>query len=310
MTRLLISLVLVAATGHVAAERQAPAERPPGRLLIDAVAVDKDGAPVSDLRKDEVEVWIAGYRVPIETFAVVTPATDPSAGRQIVLLLDDVTLPLVAVPRVREVARRFVNAMSPGDRMSIVTLNRSLIESTDYRAQLLQRIDSYNGQMSGFHMIDRIGEHVLTTIASLAHRLAEAPERRKTIVAIGSSWLFDAPIPPPSLGRDARPQWLDAMRTMALANVTLYVIDPGGVGAAPTFGGSSGFSRETGGQTFANTNDLSAAADRIMREAATYYLIGVADPPVQRQADLRELDVRSLRRGVSIRARRAVPGKR
>ena len=100
------------------------------------------------------------------------------------------------------------------------------------------------------------------------------------------------------------------MRAMASANATLYVIDPGGLGTSRMLGGSSGFARETGGYAFLNTNDVSGAADRILREAGSYYLIGVADPPVGRKADLRDLDVRVLRRGVTIRARKAVAGAR
>lgn len=101
------------------------------------------------------------------------------------------------------------------------------------------------------------------------------------------------------------------MRAMAAANAALYVIEPGGVGAAPfAFSGSSGLAAETGGHAFVNTNDLAGAADRIMREAGNYYLITVADPPVQRNADLRDVEVKSLRDGVTVRARRAVPGKR
>ena len=75
-----------------------------------------------------------------------------------------------------------------------------------------------------------------------------------------------------------------------------------------TAGGTTGFAGDTGGYTFLNTNDLNAAADRIIRDAGNYYLIRVVDPPVGRKAELRELDVRVLRRGASIRVRRAIPG--
>ena len=97
---------------------------------------------------------------------------------------------------------------------------------------------------------------------------------------------------------------------MAVAHGALYVIDPGGVGTSRTIGGASGFARETGGYAFANTNGLNEAADHVMREAGSYYLISVGDPPVGRQSDLRELDVRGLRKGVTVRARRAIPGAR
>jgi hypothetical protein len=88
------------------------------------------------------------------------------------------------------------------------------------------------------------------------------------------------------------------------------VVDPAGLGMSRTFSGSSGFARETGGYTFANTNDVDGAAERIMREAGYYYVIQITDPPVGRKADLRELDVRVLRRGITVRARRAIPGGR
>ena len=300
----------MAALGSVSVPPQAHLERASGHLFIDAVAVDRNGTPVPDLRREELEVWIGGYRVPIETLTAVTPANDEPGGRSIVLVLDDVTLEPALVPRAREVARRFVNTMSPEDQIAIVTLNGAVMESTGDHARLLRSVDAYTTRASGVMRLDTLGEHVLGTIASLSRQLAEASDRRKTIVAIGAAWLFDTPIPPPTIGRDLRREWTDAMRAMALANVTLYVIDPAGVGASRTDGGASGFARETGGFTFANTNDLNGAADRIMREAGSYYLIEVADPPVGRKADLRELDVRVLRRGVSVRARRAIPGAR
>lgn len=308
MAHRLASLALVAAIASVEARGQTLPERVSGHLLIDAVAVDRAGMPVTDLRPGEFEVWIGGYRVPLTSLTAVTPASD--AARSIVLLLDDVTLDPALVPRAREAARRFVSRMLPGDQMTVVTLSGQSVESTGDRARLLQSLDAYNVRATGIMRIDTLAEHVLGTISSVSRQLTEAREHRKAIVAIGPSWIFDTPIPPPTIGRDLRREWTDAMRAMAFANVTLYVIDPSGVGGSRTNGGASGFARETGGFTFANTNDLNDAADRIMREAGSYYVIDVVDPPVGRKSELRELDVRVLRRGVSVRARRAIPGGR
>jgi len=107
---------------------------------------------------------------------------------------------------------------------------------------------------------------------------------------------------------DPRKQWVAAMQAMALANVNLYVIDPAGVAPSRADTGGAGLARETGGFAYLATNDLNGAADRIMREAANYYMIGVGDPPVGRGAELREVDVKVLRRGVTIRARRTITG--
>jgi VWFA-related protein len=310
MTGILIALTVTFATAFADPRAQQAVERPASHMVIDVVAQDKKGMPVTDLRREELEVWIGGYRVPFETFSAVTAGDVDRGGRLIVLVLDDYVLPPQLVPRAREAARRFVNRMSPGDQMAIVTLNGSMMESTDDRRRLLGAIDRYNSRGFGVQRIDTIGEHVLKTMSTLSRQLGAGPYGRKAIVGIGASWLFDLPIPPPSVGRDLRPEWTEAMREMAQSNVSLYVIEPGGVGISPMVGGSNGFARETGGHSFLNTNDLTGAADRIMREAANYYLIGVADPPIQRKAELRELEVKVLRPGVTVRARRAIAGSR
>ena len=118
-------------------------------IFIDAVAADKNGLPVMDLKPGEVEVWIGHFRVPIESFTVVTPSADPSAGRLTVLVLDDVTMPIQQLSRAKDVARRFVERMQPGDQMSIVNLDGSAMETTNDRSRLLRTIDAYSPRAIG-----------------------------------------------------------------------------------------------------------------------------------------------------------------
>ncbi len=276
-------------------------------IVIDAVALDRNDRPVTDLEPDDLEVWISGYRVPIGTLTPVTPGNE-RAGRSIVLVLDDVTLQPVMAARVKDIARRFVNRMLPGDELGIMTFDGGSTELTGDRARLFGMIDDYGVRASGVRRIDALGEQVLEMTGSIARHLTMPQDRRKTIVAIGSAALFDTPIPPPQIGHDLRKEWTDAVRAMAFANVDFYVIEPGGVGMSPLLAGGDGFARETGGLAFVNTNDFGGAVDRILREAGNYYIIEVADPPVRRRADLRELEIRVLRSGVTVRARRVIPG--
>jgi VWFA-related protein len=306
MTRLLLVAAVIASFAPAAPGRQ-PAGLSGPLVAIDFVAFDRNGGPVLDLKPEEVEVWIGHFRVPIDTFSIVTPATAETAGRLIVLLLDDVTIPMAATARVREVARRFVTRMAPGDRMAIVTLDGAAMESTDDSSRLLRAIDGYSLR-GGVMSIDVLGEQVLKTVSALSRQLTEAPGRRKTIVGIGAGWVFDRPIPAPTVGRDLRVEWIDAMRALAFAHANMYVIDPSGVGTARVDNGATGFAHATGGHAFVNTNNLNGAVDQILRESANYYVAAVADPPVGRGADLRELEVRVLRRGVTARARQAIPG--
>jgi len=305
MTRFLVSCAVAAALGAVVAAAQVPVEGPRTAVLIDAVAIDKNGAPVLDLKPGELEVWIGHFRVPIDTLELVTPASESHGGRLVILLLDDITVPLPQMARVQEVARRFVTRIAPDDQMAIVMLNDPIVESTNEPAKLRRAIDRYNVRATGVMRSDQLGAHVIKTVGNIARALTEAGDGRKVIVGIGSGWLFDRPIPPPSVGSDLLPEWIDAMRALSRSHATFYAIDPAGVGSARVDGGNTGFARETGGLAFINTNDLNGAADRILRESGSYYLIGTASPPVGGKG-LRELEVRSLRKGVTIRARRAI----
>ena len=286
-----------------------PPEREATRanLWIDAVAVDRQGAPVMDLRPSEFEVWISGYRVPIVDVFAATPA---GSSRSVVLLLDDAAIDHTAAMRVQEAARLFVHGMGPSDRLAVVTLHGGNVETTDDRSTLLRTIDAYRVQGVPFR-VEHAGEHVLSRLESLSRQFPETAERRKTIVAIGAGWLFDRPLPVAGL-RDLRREWVSAMRAMAATNTSLYVIDPAGLGVAPgsgAYGGDSGFARETGGHAFMNTNDIRGVVARIWGEAGSYYVLGVVDPPVQRNADLRELDVKVLRKDITVRARRGIKGR-
>jgi VWFA-related protein len=289
---------------------QTPVEPRPGRLVIDAVVLDRAGVPVLDVKPSELEVWIVGYRVPIESVTFVNPTDDVTSNRAIALLLDDINVDAAVMPRARDAARQFVNRMVPNDRIAVATLSGALLEPNADRARLLQRIDAYAPHAWSVDRLDTMGAHVLNTVTTVSRSIGQTTGGRKAIVALGPAGLFDTPIPPPTLGRDLRPEWVNAMRAMASANIALYVIDPAGVGGARTTGGDSGFARETGGVAFTNTNDMTGVADRIMRESGSYYLIELRDPPMGRQMDLRALDVRVNRPGISVRARRAVPGSR
>ena len=280
------------------------------KVRIAAVAVDRDGKPVADLRPKELELWIGIYQVPIEAVTFVSPSG--SQGRFIVLILDDATMgdvgDMAMGLRVKEAARTFVTRMGPADVMSIVGLDGGFGKPTNDRAALLQAIERYSPLGRPRMWFDRIGDHMLQSLAGIARSLVELPGR-KTIVGIGAGWIFDLPIPPPNVGRDLRSEWIAAVRSMAAADATLYVVDPGGVGRAPfAMGGANGFARETGGHAFNNTNDVNRAVERIMGESSTYYVLEASDPPIGKNAELREVDVRVSRKDVTVRARRWIAG--
>lgn len=310
MTRFILSLLVAISCGLAGPRAQGPDQKPTGGLSIDIVAIDRKGEPVRDLKAGDLEVWIGHYRAPIRTVTVVFPiAGKPQTGRLIVLLMDDVTIAPAMVPRAREAAMRFVSKAEPADRIVLTTLTGTTMDVTGDPASLRRALDAYNVRASGFDRADVLGQHMLSSLTRLAEELRETPGVRKTIVAIGSARLFDTPLPPPGLGRDVEPQWTAAMRALAFAHMHLYVIDPSGVGGGPADSGTFGFARATGGHAFINTNDMTGAADRILGDASNYYVLSVPDPPVGRNSNLREVEVRVRRPGVTILAPRAIPGR-
>jgi VWFA-related protein len=278
-----------------------------GTIRLDVVAVDERGAPVTDLKPAEFEVWISGYRAPIKDVVAVTPGTHRPT---IVLLLDNVAVGPNIMPRLKATARHFVEGMGPGEELAIVLLDGGRLAFTGDRRQLLDAIEALHPRGLPLRPEDA-GEDVLGTMEMLAGQLQERGAGRRIVVGIGAGWVFDKPLPPPGV-RDLDRRWAAAMRAMAAANVSLYVIDPVGLGAVRNTGvdgGDSGFARETGGHAFLETNDLDGAADRVRMEAGSYYILETANPPVQRNADLRKVEVKVLRKGVTVRARRGIKGR-
>ena len=89
---------------------------------------------MTDLSPKDLDIRIENYHVPVGS---LTAAADAGSerGRLIVLVLDDLAVPLDLTPRVREAAHRFVARMEPGERMAIVSLNGDRMEATaDQRA--------------------------------------------------------------------------------------------------------------------------------------------------------------------------------
>ena len=276
-------------------------------LQLDVVALDRQGNPVSDLRPTDVEVWLEGYRIPLESMTALSES-DERRRRSIALVLDDMTITPEMVPRMRQAAMRLLERMDPGERISFGLLSGGGVAMTADVAAIRQRIDRFNARATAPFRAEDLAAQVFSTLTTLAQQVAEAPGHRKTLITIGPAWVFDTPVPPAGYSRDLQKEWTAALRALASANVAVYVLDPGGVGISRATSGSAGLARDTGGHAFTNTNDLAGAVDRIMREAASYYILRFEDPPFFRTAPLRKVEVRSTRRDVSIRARQLIPG--
>lgn len=165
-----VALAVVAAGSGIAAP---PDVAPPRvRASVDVTVLDldvvatKDGRPVTDLRKEEVIVKVAGKVLPIDLFTRVagarivansdgtspSPATGPAGApppdavvpRQFLFYFDDARLLPWQRPPVLEGLRAFVARFGPTDEASVVSYNGAtnvLVPFTSSREKLLGAFD-------------------------------------------------------------------------------------------------------------------------------------------------------------------------
>jgi VWFA-related protein len=283
---------------------QQPFKAATNLVVVPVVVVDSKGAAVADLTQNDFLVREDGRPVAIETFTA--PAADAAAtdqSRFVVLVLDNLAVPAELAFRVRNIANSFVDKLGPFDVMSVIAINAGSAVTTNSKALLKQAVAKYQ-VAPGAEVMVRRAEHGLQMINSLTDQISSAPHQRKVMVFIGSAHIF-SPSERSAFSSGSNlmsSEWMDAIRATARNNVSVYVIDPRGLENAPA-DWSQSFATETGGYSWARTNNFGAAADQIWRESATYYLIGYTAPVSDDR--LHTIDVTVERKGVTVRARRA-----
>lgn len=307
-TALLAGLTLALSGWTSAAPQQPqPFTTATNLVVVPVVVVDRKGQTIPNLTAADFQVTEDGKPVAIETFIPpVAVASGPADGRFIVLVLDNLRTPAEIAFRVRDIAKRFVDRMGPLDVMTVIAINKGQAVSTTNKAALKAAIDRFQPAVGeSIRSFDQDAQHILTTIGELAAQMVEAPQRRRVMAIIGNAAAFNPQRRSAfAAGRDLAPEWLEATRTTARHNISVYTIDPHGM----TGGGYSGdystsFAAETGGWAWANTNNYAAAVEQIWREAGSYYVLGYTAPINDQK--LHAIDVKASVKDATVRARRA-----
>src|SRR5262249_15763257 len=97
---------------------------------VDVLVVDRDGRPVTDLPHTDFTVKEGGKKVDIKASAAVsgnasgnTTDSHGAAPRQLVLLLDDSSVPLGGTSVVQAMAQAILLRMRPDDDVTVIRLN-------------------------------------------------------------------------------------------------------------------------------------------------------------------------------------------
>jgi hypothetical protein len=223
--------------------------------------------------------------------------TQPDDGRVVVLLMDDIGVPVTGTSPMQQIAPAVLAPMGNGDELSVVRLSSRTDEAFGDFNTARDRIAGYRGGVQPFSRRDT-PETVLKAIVRIARQLETIDQRRKVILCLGLPSVCD--IGEPLLGGNSPfwAAWVNAIAATARANASLYVVDP--TGARGSGNSSNGLVQLTGGTIF-HENNFARAGEAIWREAGHYYLLGYW-PPASKH-DLRSIDVTVTRKGVHVRAR-------
>jgi VWFA-related protein len=343
-------------------------KRQPVRRLSAADFTVLDNGTETPIRAfTPVELARARARAAVWANDVVPDVVTNQAGREegrLVVILMDRSIPQ-AEPSVtaRKIATRAVEALGPNDLAAVVSTNSSVVQGsavqnlTADRSRLLRAINAMDpstdlspealailNKLPGF-TIDTMndtrclcGVCVPETITRVAEALQTTTRRRKVLLFIGSSMIWQARRPIgqtdndpgcESRVKDAREAMLAAIDR---ANVTVHSIDPRGLfNPAPASQASalnqgprsaqdalragltaSVSDREnlavlperTGGRTVFSKNNPEQAIPEIIQESESYYVIGIERAVSARPDTTRSIEVTVARRGLRVIAQR------
>lgn len=303
-------------------------------VTLDVVVTDKDDRPVTGLTADDFEIIVQGKtqviadferisiplggraieslkdipRPPTDTF---TNAAPPHTGRAFAIWLDDIDLSNI-IPTKR-VLTEFVRSLSADDRVAVTFGRRSDIAQDFTRdPALLMRI------------FDRLGEGLLAkqegqyeTMRNLVNNLSDAAELRRAVIVVTES--FPMLIP--------NSEFLEQVERARRAGIPVYLIDPSGVHAPPLMldglmedqtaenrmrKQQADFASQqnmrnvpeySGGRPFVGIGDVVKAARELIEDTSTYYLLGFYPQPYDADGKFHEVEVRTKRKDLKVRAR-------
>jgi len=303
MSRVLYGLALLLASASL--RGQQPFTAKTNLVVVPAVVVDKKGATVEGLTQADFQVFEDGKPVAVETFVAPSgTGVTGEQGRFIVVALDNLNTPAETAFRVKNIARMFVDKMGPADVMSVISISGGKAVTTSMKTELNAAIARFAPSAGAETMTgDQKTRHGLQMISALSQQTEKVSHRRKVLVFIGDTGMFN-PINPTTQDSANLLDWQDAITATARNNVSVYSIDPKGLE-----GGRGGdlwpdsFTLETGGNAWYGTNNYGGAVNRIWQESASYYLIGYAAPTTDTR--IHKIEVKVSKPGVTVRARKA-----
>ena len=331
-----------------------PAASQPSRssdvIAVDFYAISADGLPVGGLKAEDVQLKIDGRTRPVKWLEWIPVAEPPAsdatappspipapyasnaerdAGRSFILAIENESFRPGRERPLREAVERFLAALSPRDRVGLMTMPYGgfRVQPTNDLAKVRAELAKVGGQgssnESGSEMACRT-RRTLESLVGLVSGLAasEAPTNVLFVTSGMAGPRRDASIAlAPGMCELTVDMFNQVGAAAGAARSMFYVIQPEDLMVRPGQSISeniagAGFKgsdnplegiEHLAGVTGAERLHLAATGEttlvRIARETAAYYMLGFEVQQGDRNNASRQMDVRVGREGVSVRAR-------
>ncbi|MDR1990715.1 MAG: VWA domain-containing protein [Acidobacteriaceae bacterium] len=265
---------------------------------LGVTVVDRNGAPVHGLTKDDFELKEEGRTRPLVTFSEVAAGQEDSAdSRTIIVLLDDVGIPETGTLAIQTIANLVVDFVDRFDRVAVVRLSKENDAAFGDLLDARTRIRDYRAGIQPF-VPPLASEMALTRIGAIARDVMTSDAGRKIVVCIGSSSVCNVRAPQPLSPRHIYERWVEALTESARASLSVYAIIPGRYQMR-----ADSLIEATGGELFATSSDVVPAIQRVLQDANNYYLLGYWPDANGKRRDTYSIQVKSTRKDVTVNAR-------
>jgi VWFA-related protein len=327
-----------------------PAERAADLLSVTFAAVDAQGTAVPDLRAEDVSIRIDGRQRTLRSLQLISfgaPAARSAApvlpapfgtnivgtaGRTVVLALDEDSFQPGREQALRDAVDRFVGGLGPRDLVSLVTMPYGGVKvpmTTDH-VRLKTALATIVGRASGGAQSGSdFACRTRTTLEALTRSLQGLGVRETPSVVLFITGGLAPPRrdSPMSMAPGMCELSLDSFREVGAAagaaRAHFYVIPPdnimgtgtlqreniagvGSTGSDNPIGGIEQLLGVTGGKLFNIGAAGDTGLDHVLRENAAYYLATLDVQRGDRGGRPHQLEVRVSRRAVDVRSSRAI----